>query len=59
LRASLNRYTASTMRHTRTATVAALVPFVVVAVAADLDGELRGHLPMSFRIEPTAIRVIR
>ena len=28
-------------------------------VAVQIDGELRGHLPMFFRIEPTAIRLIR
>jgi diacylglycerol kinase (ATP) len=28
-------------------------------VPVQIDGELWGHLPMSFRIEPTAIRVIR
>ena len=28
-------------------------------VPVQIDGELWGHLPMSFRIEPAAIRVIR
>ncbi len=28
-------------------------------VPVQLDGEAWGHLPMSFRIEPAAIRVIR
>jgi diacylglycerol kinase family enzyme len=28
-------------------------------VPVQLDGELWGHLPMSFRIEPAALNVIR
>ncbi len=28
-------------------------------VPVQIDGELWGHLPMSFRIEPAAVRVIR